>query len=195
MWRPRPKFKVSFYLYFCCFWINVTQINFENIKKIQRIIFDSCFQLKSWFNFDARAPSIPLLNFPFKRITRNISTVSRCWHNSWCLFVCWFLSERIYMPPVSIDMYKNGLFPKEFQCGFHVFPQTFTSLCNELLKITHCSISCCSNFVYILLTLGGKILRHWIFLPKNWFSYFILHVCLCVFHIMQIVNNKCAFFS
>ena len=66
MWRPRPKFKVSFYLYFCCFWINVTQINFENIKgTIQSIISDSCFQLKSWFNVDARAPSIPLLNFPF----------------------------------------------------------------------------------------------------------------------------------
>ena len=66
MRRPRPKFKVSFCLYFCCFWINVTQINFENIKrKIQRIISDSCFQLKSWFNVDARAPSIPLLNFPF----------------------------------------------------------------------------------------------------------------------------------
>ena len=64
MRRPRQKFKVSFYLYFCCFWINVTQINFENIKrKIQRIISDS-FQLKSWFNVDARAPSIPLLNFP-----------------------------------------------------------------------------------------------------------------------------------
>ena len=67
MRRPRPKFKVSFYLYFCCFWINVTQINFENIKrKIQRIISDSCFQLKSWFNIDDRVPSIPLLNFPFK---------------------------------------------------------------------------------------------------------------------------------
>ena len=33
MRRPRPKFKVSVYLYFCCFWINVTQANFENIKK------------------------------------------------------------------------------------------------------------------------------------------------------------------
>ena len=42
--RPRPKFKVSFLKYVCCFWINVTQIHFENIKKrIQRIIFDSCF--------------------------------------------------------------------------------------------------------------------------------------------------------
>ena len=71
VWRPRPKFKVSFYLYFCCFWINVTQINFENIKRIiQRIISDSCFQLKLWFNVDARAPSIPLLNFPFKLLCR-----------------------------------------------------------------------------------------------------------------------------
>ena len=67
--RPRPKFQVSFYLYFCCFWINNTQINFENIKrKIQRIISDRCFQLKSWFNVDARAPSIPLLNFPLNNI-------------------------------------------------------------------------------------------------------------------------------
>ena len=68
MRRPRPKFKVSFYLYFCCFWINVTQINFENRKKkkIQRIVSAGCFQLKLWFNVDARAPSIPLLNFPFK---------------------------------------------------------------------------------------------------------------------------------
>ena len=67
MHRPRPKFKVSFHLYFCCFWINVTQINCEDIKrKIQRIISDSCFQLKSWFNVDARVPSIPLLTFPFK---------------------------------------------------------------------------------------------------------------------------------
>ena len=64
--RPRPNFKVSVYLYLCYFWINVTQVNVENIKrKIQRIISDSCFHLKSWFNIDARAPSIPLLNFPF----------------------------------------------------------------------------------------------------------------------------------
>ena len=69
MKHPRPKFKVSFYLYFCCFWINVTQISFENIKrKIQRIISDSCFQLKSWLNVDARAHSIPLLNFPFNEM-------------------------------------------------------------------------------------------------------------------------------
>ena len=33
MRHPRPNFKVSFYWYFCCFWINVTQINFENIKR------------------------------------------------------------------------------------------------------------------------------------------------------------------
>ena len=76
MWRPRPKFKVSFYLYFCCFWINVTQINFENIqRKIQRIISDNCFQLKSWFNVDARAPSIPLLNFPFKCCMSSLGVV------------------------------------------------------------------------------------------------------------------------
>ena len=74
--RPCPKFKVSFYLYFCCFWINVTQINFENIKrKIQRNISDSCFQLKSWFNVDARAPSIPLLNFPFKHNSDTIDSL------------------------------------------------------------------------------------------------------------------------
>ena len=71
--RPRPV-KVSFFLYFCCFWINVTQINFDNIKrKLQRIVSDSCFQFKSRFNFDARAPSIPLLNFPFKRKIKSTS--------------------------------------------------------------------------------------------------------------------------
>ena len=38
--HPRLKVRVSFYLYFCCFWINFTQINFENIKRtIQSIIF------------------------------------------------------------------------------------------------------------------------------------------------------------
>ena len=46
--HPRLKVRVSFYLYFCCFWINFTQINFENIKRtIESIIFDSCFYLKS----------------------------------------------------------------------------------------------------------------------------------------------------
>ena len=65
-WRPHLKVKFSFYLYFCFFWINVTQINFENIKiTIQSIIVDSCFQLRSWCNVEARAPSIPLQNFPF----------------------------------------------------------------------------------------------------------------------------------
>ena len=87
MRRPRPKFKVSFYLYFCCFWINVTQIIFENIKrKIQRIISDSCFQLKSWFNVDARAPSIPLLNFPFKLwrgVNRNLINFLSRIMNTW----------------------------------------------------------------------------------------------------------------
>ena len=44
--RPRPQFKISFYLYLRCFWINVTQIKCKNIKrKLQRIISDSCFQL------------------------------------------------------------------------------------------------------------------------------------------------------
>ena len=88
--RPHPKFKVSFYLYFCCFWINVTQINFENIKrKIQRIISDSCFQLKSWFNFDARAPSIPLLNFPFNSSHSRCQLMSECPDTSylWCPFL------------------------------------------------------------------------------------------------------------
>ena len=85
---PRPKFKVSFYLYFCCFWINVTQINFENIKrKIQRIISDSCFQLKSQFNVDARAPSIPLLNFPFniKLCKNSFCCFSWSWSELWTL--------------------------------------------------------------------------------------------------------------
>ena len=52
-----------------------TQINFG---KIQRIISDSSFQLKSQFNVDARAPSIPLLNFPFKVL---IVTYSPQWHS------------------------------------------------------------------------------------------------------------------
>ena len=91
MWRPRPKFKVSFYLYFCCFWINVTQINFENIKrKIQRIISDSCFQLKSWCTVDIRAPSIPLLNFPFnvfEIITSLIVDSPFNYHNSSMIYI------------------------------------------------------------------------------------------------------------
>ena len=98
MWRPRTKFKVSFYLYFCCFWINVNQINFENIKrKIQRIISDSCFQLKSWFNVDARAPSIPLLNFPFKvaHLQKEISSffvqLSSKFHHSVWMFSLYLL--------------------------------------------------------------------------------------------------------
>ena len=59
-----------------------TQINFENIKRnIQRIISDSCFQLKSWFNVGARAPSIPLLNFPFKS---QISKIDQNGYNPFC---------------------------------------------------------------------------------------------------------------
>ena len=65
-------------IYFCCFWINVTQINFENIQnKIQRIISDSRFQLKSRFNIDARAPSIPLLNFPFNNGNEDIFRIHK----------------------------------------------------------------------------------------------------------------------
>ena len=48
--KMRRKFKVSFYLYFCCFWINVTQITLKTSTKIQRIISDCCFRLKSCFN-------------------------------------------------------------------------------------------------------------------------------------------------
>ena len=100
--RPRPKFKVSFYLYFCCFWINITQINFENIKrKMQRIISDSCFQFKSWFNVDARAPSIPLLNFPFKPPKCHISHMSYIELNiSYCIFHfhVWLIVYAICLP-------------------------------------------------------------------------------------------------
>ena len=40
--------------------------NFESInKKKKKKNYDSCFQLKSRFDVDARAPSIPLLNLPF----------------------------------------------------------------------------------------------------------------------------------
>ena len=35
---------------------------------MQSITSDSCYYLKSYLNFDARAPSLPLLNFPFKHI-------------------------------------------------------------------------------------------------------------------------------
>ena len=88
--RPRPKFKVSFYFYFCCFLINITQINFENInRKIQRIISDSCFQLKSRLNVDARAPSIPLLNFPFKGL---------CALRSRCIYMVGFF----FAPPLDL---------------------------------------------------------------------------------------------
>ena len=101
MWRPRPKFKLSFYSYFYCFWISVTQINFENIKrKIERIISDSCFQLKLWFNVDARAPSIPLLNFPFKLRHNDIALTSVYTTDTFCSFTrkvifksCFLLSE------------------------------------------------------------------------------------------------------
>ena len=44
--------------------------------------FDSCFQLKSWFNVDARAPSIPLLNFPFKYSLMGITSLY-CFVTAW----------------------------------------------------------------------------------------------------------------
>ena len=98
MRRPRPKFKVSFYLCFCCFWISVTQINFENIKrKIQRIISDSCFQLKSWFNVDARAPSIPLLNYPPDKFSFEISDTE-----SLCLYITPKNYETMSIEPYTL---------------------------------------------------------------------------------------------
>ena len=44
------KKKVSLYIHFGSFWIDVTQINFEEEKTKN---YDSCFQFKSWFNVDA----------------------------------------------------------------------------------------------------------------------------------------------
>ena len=78
MRRPRPKFKVSFYLYFCCFWINVTQINFENIKrKIQRIISDSCFQLNRDLMLMLECPLSHYWTSPFN--TKIVSAVFECY--------------------------------------------------------------------------------------------------------------------
>ena len=102
MRRPRPKFKVSFYLYFCCFWINFTQINFENIKrKIQ-----SCFQLKSWFNVDTRAPSIPLLNFPFKWFKSSVCFFFFFFLWSWKL--AFLVKVKVYLYPENIFLYVKG---------------------------------------------------------------------------------------
>ena len=65
---PTPNIQSLFLFIFLLFLNQCYSNKLENIKrKIQRIISDSCFQLKSCFNGDARAPSIPLLNFPFKR--------------------------------------------------------------------------------------------------------------------------------
>ena len=120
MRRPRPKFKVSFYLYFCCFWINVTQINFENIKrKIQRIIFGSCFQLKLWFNVDARVPSIPLLNFPFNsQILLNRSGSTAFYSN----FIFWYITAVSELTCLNLTIFSyndyyasvHGCFPVKF---------------------------------------------------------------------------------
>ena len=49
---------------------------------MQSIISDSCFQLKSWFNVDARAPSIPLLNFPFNKVSREGCSVTHTGNSS-----------------------------------------------------------------------------------------------------------------
>ena len=113
MWRPRPKFKVSFYLYFCCFWINITQINFENIKrKLQRIISDSCFQLKSRFNVDASAPSIPLLNFPFKekvkwQFTENQGKLSSMESLIWCHSLITTLHTNREFKGLHVSLWKR----------------------------------------------------------------------------------------
>ena len=65
--RPRPKFKDSFLKNIFLLFLKQCYSNklWKHQQKIQRIISDSYFQLKSQFNVDARAPSIPLLNFPF----------------------------------------------------------------------------------------------------------------------------------
>ena len=65
--RRRTKFKASHFGYLCYFWINFPQINAEsNQNSIQRSNSDSCFGLKSQSNFYSKAPSLPLLNIPFK---------------------------------------------------------------------------------------------------------------------------------
>ena len=73
--RPRPKFKVSFFIYFCCLWINVTQINFENIKKRYK---ESFLIIVSNWNRDLRLMlERPLSHYwisplNLKRMSRNI---------------------------------------------------------------------------------------------------------------------------
>ena len=70
--RPRPKFNCLFSFIFLLFLIQCYSNKLKTSQEIQRFISDSCFQLKSWFNVDARAPSIPLLNFPFKKINMQV---------------------------------------------------------------------------------------------------------------------------
>ena len=135
MRRPRPKFKVSFYLYFCCFWINVTQINFENIKRnIQRIISDSCFQLKSWFKVDARAPSIPLLNFPKQFLPLD--------DENQCLYLCCTNCTEQTNEQTNIQTYKHQPFVHHFDLQGTIASNTsqigaFTLLTSRFLKSQH----------------------------------------------------------
>ena len=109
--HPRPKFKVSFF-FLCCFWINVTQINFENIQKIQRIISDSCFQLKSRFNVNASTPSIPLLNFPFNCQQNGQQKGCWCQHQLYMYAVFGIKTTAIQMPqstgmPSTFSLYHT----------------------------------------------------------------------------------------
>ena len=76
MRRPRPKFKVSF-SYIILLFLDQYYSNklWKHQQKLQRIISDSCFQLKLRLNIDARAPSIPLLNFPFKHVSKILEII------------------------------------------------------------------------------------------------------------------------
>ena len=147
MRRPRPKFKVSFYFYFCCFWINVAQINFENInRKIQRIISDSRFQLKLWFNVDARAPSIPLLNFPFNifptkkvvlsstsALSTKLVTKQQFWENTCQQRFCFVDIIMYYLKKGSIYLKKQNIDKIALQKGLTVCESALSSLCSSML--------------------------------------------------------------
>ena len=70
---PTPKFQSLLFYIFLLF-LNQCYSNklWKHQKKIQRIISDNCFQLKSRFNVGARAPSIPLLNSHLISCTQDI---------------------------------------------------------------------------------------------------------------------------
>ena len=139
--RPRPKFKNSFYLYFCCFWINVTQINFENIKiKVQRIISDSCFHLKSWFIFILERPlshywTSPLRNFiyhwkklePLKEtgalpVTHQVNNDNLPIEgiNQTVAYCSIERGRYFYEPPYIGDRSKKGILKKELSMSYNV---------------------------------------------------------------------------